>query len=248
MPSKSDLATYWKAVATEALAHLARRPLTLVRHEKGETFYHQSRPLPPIPKAVHQLRIKKREGGEGTRLWVDSLEGLLGLVDMDVIEIHPWGATVDQIERPDMLVFGLDPGDGVDWGFVIETARRMRTLLDSEGLESWPKLTGGKGVHIMVPVEPDLDWNETHLYSRDLAERLAATAPERYVTAAAYDKRPGRLFIDWLCNSRGKTAVGAYSPRARPGFPIAAPISWEQLEQGMRSNAFTIFQPPPRRK
>jgi len=248
VPSKNELAAYWKTVATEALEHLARRPLTLVRHENGETFYHQSRPLPPIPAAVHQLRIKKREGGEGIRLWIDSLEGLLGLVEMDVIEVHPWGATVDHIERPDTLVFGLDPGEGVDWAFAIETARKMRTLLDGEGLDSWPKLTGGKGVHIMVPVEPDLDWLEMHRYSQQLAEQLAATAPERYVTVAAHDKRPGRLFIDWLCNSRGKTAVGAYSPRARPGFPIAAPISWEQLEQGMRSNAFTIFEPPARRK
>ena len=246
VPSKNELAAYWKTVATEALEHLARRPLTLVRHENGETFYHQSRPLPPIPAAVHQLRIKKREGGEGIRLWIDSLEGLLGLVEMDVIEIHPWGATVDHIERPDTLVFGLDPGEGVDWAFVIDTARKMRTLLEGEGLDSWSKLTGGKGLHVMVPVEPDLDWLEMHRYSQQLAEQLAATAPERYVTTAVLDKRPGKIFVNCLSNGRGTTAVGAYSPRVRPGFPIAVPVSWAELERGVRSNAFTIFRPPPR--
>ncbi|HEX2889438.1 DNA ligase D [Vineibacter terrae] len=248
VPSKDDLAAYWTSVAGAALAHLGRRPLVLVRHENGETFYHQGRPLPPIPPGVHQLPITKRDGAESVRLWVDSVEGLLGLVEMNVIEIHPWGATIDHIERPDMLVLGLDPGDGVEWAFVIETALRMRALLRDEELDSWPKLTGGKGVHIMAPIEPDLDWDELRRYGQSLAERLAATAPQRYVTVAARDRRHGRLYLDWQPNGRGRTAVGAYSPRARPGFPVAAPITWAELERGMRADAYTIFRPPPRPK
>ena len=112
-----------------------RRPLTLVRHVNGVTFFHEG-PLPPVPAGVHELRIRKGGGEEGTRLWVDSLEGLLGLVTMGVVEVHPWGATVDDIEVPDTLVFDLDPGEGVEWDFVIETALRLRDLLSSEGLEA----------------------------------------------------------------------------------------------------------------
>jgi hypothetical protein len=113
---------------------------------RGTIFYHKG-PLPRIPDAVHQLRIEKREGGEGVRVWVDSLAGLLGLVQMDVIEVHPWAATVDDIEHADRLVFDLDPGPGISWDFVIASALCMRGLLEREGLKSWPKLTGGKGLH-----------------------------------------------------------------------------------------------------
>jgi bifunctional non-homologous end joining protein LigD len=113
-------------------------------------------------------------------------------------------------------------------------------------LDSWPKLTG-TGVHVMVPVVPDLDWDEAHDYSRGIAEKLAATAPERYVTTAAPDQRLGRLYVNWLCNGRGSTAVGAYSPIARRGFPIAAPVSWRELQRGIRPDAYTIFRPPSRR-
>jgi len=241
VPSKAQLSAYWKKVAAKALDYLGRRPLRLVRHVGGTTFFHQG-PLPPVPEAVHQLRIEKRDSSEGIRLWVDSLDGLLGLLEIDVVELHPWGATVDDIERPDSLAFALEPGDGIDWKFVAETALRMRELLSAEDLDSWPKLTG-TGVHVMVPVEPDLDWNEAHQYSREIAERLAATAPDRYVTTAAHDKRGGRLFIDWLRNGRGSTALGTYSPRALGGFPIAAPVSWRELEKGIHPDAFTILRP-----
>ncbi len=245
VPSKEDLTAYWKKVAKEALAYLGRRPLKLVRHVEGTTFFHQGR-LPPVPDAVHQLRIETRAGGEGTRLWVDSLEGLLGLLEIGVVELHPWGSTVDDIERPDTLVFALEPDDAVDWKFVAETALRMRDLLKAESLDSWPKLTG-TGVHVMVPVVPDLDWDEAHGYGKSIAEKLAATAPERYVTTPPRDQRQGRLYINWLCNGRGSTAVGAYSPIARRGLPIAAPVSWRELERGIQPDGFTILRPPARR-
>jgi bifunctional non-homologous end joining protein LigD len=244
VPSKHELTGYWKRVAKEALAYLGRRPLKLVRHVEGTTFFHQGR-LPPVPDAVHQLRIETRAGGEGARLWVDSLEGLLGLLEIGVVELHPWGSTVDDLERPDTLVFALEP-DATDWKSVVETALRMRDLLQEESLDSWPKLTG-TGVHVMVPVVPDLDWNEAHGYSRGIAEKLAAAAPERYVTTPSRDKRHGRLYINWLCNGRGSTAVGAYSPIARRGFPIAAPVSWRELEKGVQPDAFTMMRPVSRR-
>jgi len=148
VPSKEQLATYWTKVWRKALKYLGRRPLKLVRHVHGTTFYHKG-PLPEIPPAVHRLIVQKREGGEGTRLGVVDLEGLLGLVEIGAVELHPWNCTVEDIEHPDVLVFDLDPGDGVEWSFVRETALRLRELLKTEGHDSWPKLTGGKGVHVM---------------------------------------------------------------------------------------------------
>jgi bifunctional non-homologous end joining protein LigD len=241
-PSKEELAAYWRKVAKRALPYLGRRPLKLVRHTRGTIFYHKG-PLPPIPEAVHQLRIEKREGGAGVRVWVDSLAGLLGLVEMGVVEVHPWAATVDDIEHADMLVFDLDPGTGVPWDFVIETAWRMRKLLADEGFRTWPKITGGKGLHVMAPLERKLTHDAAHGYARWLAQRLAAMDAGRYTTSASLARRPGRLFVEYLRNGRGTTAVGAYSPRAQEGFPIAAPVSWKQVEQGIRPDAFTIERP-----
>src|SRR3954469_23493682 len=130
VPSKEQLAAYWTKVAPRALKHLGRRPLKLVRHTKDTTFYHMG-PLPPVPAGVHQLRIEKRRGGQGVRLWVDDLAGLLGLVEMGAIELHPWGTTIDDIEHPDLLVFDLDPGEGIAWEFVVDTAFALRKLLEA---------------------------------------------------------------------------------------------------------------------
>jgi bifunctional non-homologous end joining protein LigD len=217
--------------------------LTLVRHVNGVTFFHEG-PLPPVPDAVRQLRIRKSGGEEGVRLWVDSLDGLLGLVSIGVVELHPWGSRIEKIDRPDVLVFDLDPGGGIEWEFVTETALVLRERLRGEGLEPWPKLTGGKGLHVMVPVARDMDWPAAKAYTKAIAEKVAATAPERYTISAALAKRSGRLFIDYLRNGRGTTAVGAFSPRARPGFPIAAPVTWKEVETGIRPDAFSIEKLP----
>jgi bifunctional non-homologous end joining protein LigD len=244
-PSKEELRAYWAKVWKRALPHLGRRPLKLVRHVKGTTFYHKGK-LPPVPEAVHRLTIEKREGGEGTRLWVDDLAGLLGLVEIGAVELHPWNASIEDIEHPDMLVFDLDPGEGLAFEFVIETAVRLRAMLKDEGLEPWPKLTGGKGLHLMAPLDPTMDHDQARLYAKRIAQRLAATAPDQYTIAAAREKRAGRIFIDYLRNGRGTTAIGAWSPRARAGFPVAAPVSWRQVENGIRPAAFTMDKPPAR--
>ena len=242
VPSKEELAKYWRKVAKRALPYLARRPLKLVRHTRGTTFYHRG-PLPPVPEAVHQLRIAKREGGEGVRLWVDDLEGLLGLVEIGVVEVHPWAATIDDYEHADQIVFDVDPGDGIAWELVIETALGLRELLTTEGLDSWPKLTGGKGLHVMAPLKRKLTHDAAHAFARHLTQQLAATRPDRYVTVADPGKRAGRIFIDYLRNGRGTTAIGAYSPRARPRFPIAVPATWRQVEKGIQPDAYTMASP-----
>ncbi|MDW9413989.1 DNA ligase D [Sinorhizobium meliloti] len=247
VPSKEELADYWTRVADRALLFLGGRPLKLVRHIHGTTFYHKG-PLPPIPPAVHQLRIEKREGGAGVRLWVDDLAGLLGLVEIGAVELHPWAATVDDIEHADALIFDLDPGEGVSWEFVVETALLLREFLEAEGFKTWPKLTGGKGVHLMAPLAAKMTHNAAHACAKRLAQQFASTDPDRYVTSAQLSQRPGKLFLDYLRNGRGTTAVGTYSPRARSEFPVAAPATWRDIERGIRPDAFTIKRPRKRRK
>jgi bifunctional non-homologous end joining protein LigD len=241
VPTKEQLAEYWTRVADRALEHLGDRPLKLVRHVHGTTFYHKGK-LPPIPGAVHQLKIAKREGGEGTRLWVDDLEGLLGLVEIGVVELHPWNARADDIEHADLLVFDLDPGEGITYEFVTASALAVREILRADDLESWPKITGGKGIHVMAPLEKKLTHDRAHAYAKRIAQRLAAVDRSLYTTSAAMSERRGRLFIDFLRNGRGTTAVGTYSPRVRDSFPVAVPVTWEQVEGGIAPDAMTMQQ------
>src|SRR3954463_5447335 len=242
VPTKEELAAYWTRVWKKALPHLGRRPLKLVRHVHGTTFYHKG-PLPrDVPEAVHQLLIQKREGGQGTRLWVDDLDGFLGLVEIGAVELHPWNATVEDFEHADRIVIDLDPGEGVDWDAVVETALDLRTLMKREGFETWPKLTGGKGIHLVAPLDPPVLHDKAHRVAHQLVSALAARHPDRYLLSAQA-KRRDRIFLDYLRNGRGTTAIGTYSPRAREGFPIAAPVTWKRIESGIAPDAFTIDSP-----
>lgn len=241
VPSKEELAAYWKRVGKQALKYLARRPLKLVRHTRGTTFYHKGK-LPPVPQSVHQLHIQKREGGEGVRLWVDSIDGLLGLLEVSAVELHPWNATVDDFERADQIVIDLDPGEGVAWEAVTDAALQMREIMKAEGLSPWPKLTGGKGIHLMAPLVKRMTHDSAHRLARQLVAELAARHPERYILSAQASRR-GCIFLDYLRNGRGTTAIGTYSPRAREGFPIAAPTTWDAVEAGIQPDAFTIENP-----
>ena len=241
VPGKEELKSYWRRVGRKALEHLGRRPLTLVRHVAGVTFYHKG-PLPPVPATVHQLEMRKADGSRGIRLWVDSVEGLLGLVEMDVIEVHPWAATIADIERPDVLIFDLDAGLGITWPFVAETALKLRGMLADEGFESWPKVTGGTGLHVMVPIEPELTHKAAHAYTKEIARRLADTDRRRYTILPGEDHRIGKLFIDFFRNGRGSSAVAAYSPRTRPGLPIARPVTWAEVESGKHPSLVSVSE------
>ena len=241
-PSKEELASYWKKVAKRALVHLAGRPLKLVRHTHGITFYHRGK-LPEIPASVHKLRIHKREGGEGLRVWVDDLDGLIGLVAMDAVELHPWNATVDDIEQADRIVIDLDPGEGVEWAALVETALVLRDLLRADGLKPWPKVTGGKGLHVMASLTELMSHDKARYYAHHLVQKLVDKKPDRYLLSASPSGRKGRIFLDYLRNGRGNTAVGAYSPRARLGFPIASPVTWSNVEAGVPPDAYTMSSP-----
>lgn len=243
VPGKDELRAYWRKAGKRALQYLAGRPLTLVRHVGGVTFFHTKR-LPQLPAPVHSMHFEKREGGEGVRAYVTNVQGFLGLIDMDVVELHPWNDKVDDIEHPDQMVFDLDPGDNVPWQFVTATALSMRAMLQQKGLDAWPKGTGGKGLHVMVPIEPMQTHDEVSATAKRLAAQFAKT-DSRYTILSRVAGRRGKIFIDYLRNGRGQTAIGAFSPRARVNFPIAAPFSWTEVERGLPSDAYTMQRLPP---
>jgi len=153
----------------------------------------------------------------------------LELVQMNVLEFHPWGATVDDPEHPDRLVFDLDPGPGIGWPALVEAARDVRRNLRSVGLESFVRLSGGKGVHVVVPIRRGPDWNEAKAFCEAFADAMVAHAPATYLATASKARRKGRIFIDWLRNARGATSVASWSLRARDGAPAAVPLRWEDL-------------------
>jgi bifunctional non-homologous end joining protein LigD len=168
---------------------------------------------------------------------------VLGLVDMDVVEVHPWNAVVDDIEEADTMVFDLDPGRGISWPFVIDAALTLREILAQEGFErSWPKLTGGKG--IMVPLSERISHDQAHQRNKELAARLLEVDAQRFTISAVLGARRGRLFLDYLRNGRGTTAIGTYLPRARPGCPIAAPVPWSEIENGIAPDAYNMHLLP----
>lgn len=241
-PDLGTLDAYWRRVGPKALKYLGKRPLKLVRRVGSKIFYHK-RKLPPIPEGVHTLTIEKREGGEGVRVWVDTVDGLVALArGLDAVELHPWNATIEDIETADQIVLDLDPGDGIELSFVVETALRVRELMEKIGLKPWPKVTGGKGYHVTAALTERMTHDQAHRFARELAGTIAGK-DRRYTTSSSMGQRPGHLFIDYLRNGRGSTAVGSWSPRARRNFSIARPVTWKQIEQAIGPASFTITSP-----
>ena len=244
-PSKEELAAYWARSGSGRcrISGAGRSSSSVTSEARPSTTRESCR---PSRRQFTRSRSKSAKAakarGSGSMIWPASS----GWSRSARSSCTRGTRRIDDIEHPDMLVFDLDPGEGVAWEFVIETALRLRRMLKDEGLEPWPKLTGGKGLHLMAPLEPKIDHDQARAYAKQIAQRLAATAPDRYTIASAPEKRAGRIFIDYLRNGRGTTAIGAWSPRARAGFPIAAPVSWRQVENGIRPDAFTMDKPPRR--
>jgi bifunctional non-homologous end joining protein LigD len=164
----------------------------------------------------------------------------MSLVQAGVVEIHPWGSRADLLERPDRLIFDLDPGEDVPWSAVIAAAGMVRNRLEARGLKSFVKTSGGKGLHVVVPVEPSAGWAEAKSFTASIAEAMAADEPDRYVATLSKRARRGRVFIDYLRNDRGATAVAAYSTRALPQASVSTPLEWNELSEGLRSDHFTV--------
>jgi bifunctional non-homologous end joining protein LigD len=239
--TKLALAEFYADIADRILPHLVDRPLSLVRcpdGQGGQCFYqkHAWRGLHPSIR-----RVPIRESGKTEEyLAIDDLTGLVSLVQMGVLELHPWGSRAGDLERPDRLTFDLDPGEDVRWDRVIEAARLIRGHLQGLGLESFVKTTGGKGLHVVVPLTPDADWDTAKAFTHQVALELEQAHPDRFVTTMSKKARPGRIFLDYLRNGRGATAVAAYSTRARPGAPVATPLAWDELGPSIPADRFTV--------
>ena len=229
--SKRAVAEYLAANAEHVLRFLKGRPVSLVRCPSGrsEDCFFQKHHSGSMPEQVDQIEIEEKQGGKQPYLVVNDVKGLVACAQMGTLELHLWGARSDRIERPERIVFDLDPDEGLDFAQVKEAAVELRGVLQSVGLQSFALLTGGKGVHVVVPVERRRGWDDTKTFARGLAKKLAAAAPDRYVATASKAKRKNRIYIDWLRNERGATAIAPYSPRARAGAPVATPVTWAEL-------------------
>jgi bifunctional non-homologous end joining protein LigD len=238
--TKIELARYYEDIADWILPHVALRPLTMVRCPEGygKCFY-QKHIEENLPESFKRINVKERKAS-GRYVMIDSLSGLISLVQMGVLEIHTWGSRAEHVEMPDQLIFDLDPDSGLVWRRVIEAARLLRRRLAALGLEAFVKTTGGKGLHIVVPVAPEVEWDEAKEFTKNVAESIARDAPDRYLTNMSKTKRAGKIFIDYLRNGRGATAVAAYSTRARAGAPVSVPLRWEELDDDIRGDHFTL--------
>jgi bifunctional non-homologous end joining protein LigD len=230
--TKLDLATYYVEVADWILPHIVGRPLALVRCPEGAAghCFFQKKGVSGTPDAVARIELPD-DDGKSQHLVVRDLAGLVSLVQMSVLEIHPWGARSDEPEKPDRVVFDLDPGPDVAWAAVVRFALQLRDLLGELGLTSFVKTTGGKGLHIVVPLQRRHEWPEVKVFSQAVAKRLVAHDPASLTATMAKSARQGRIFIDFHRNRRGATAVAAYSTRVHPNASISAPLAWEELAE-----------------
>jgi bifunctional non-homologous end joining protein LigD len=235
--TKQDLADYWATVAEAALPEVANRPLGLVRCPDGidgEHFF-QKHKSPGFPAA-----IEAGEAGDAPYLFIRDAEGLQACAQMSAIELHGWGAGLDDPLHPDRMVFDLDPGEGVAFDTVVQAALDLRTRLEAQGLVSFCRTTGGKGLHLLVPVQPAADWETVKTFCRSFAEAQVKDEPDRFVSTVSKAQRKGKILIDWLRNGLGATAVVSFSPRAREGAGVAARLRWEEVKPGLDPTAFNV--------
>ena len=228
--TKRQLAEYVLKVADRMLPHVADRPLSLVRcpdGTEGDCFF-QKHASPGFPRAIKPIRIKEKTG-KGDYLYIADERGLVACIQMGVIEFHIWGSHNRPLEKPDRLVFDLDPDEGLGFADIKAAARDIRDRLSAIGLTTFPMVTGGKGIHLVAPLAPKHDWETVKAFAEAVARTIAADEPDRYLAVATKAKRTGRIFIDYLRNGRGATAIAPYSPRARKGAPVAWPVSWTGL-------------------
>ena len=235
--TKREFARYLADVADWILPHVAGRPLALVRcpeGNKGECFF-QKNFSDALPDALVPIDL-----GDAKGIGVEDETGLVALAQFGVMEIHPWGSRAGEVERPDRLVFDLDPGPDLGWEEVVRGARDIRKVLEAIGLESWVKTSGGKGLHVCVPIKPELDWDTVKEFCHGIAILLEEREPDRYISVMAKAKRSKKIFVDYLRNGRGATSVAAFSPRARSNVPVSMPIRWEELGKIGSAADFTV--------
>ena len=245
--TKLDVARYYESIAGWIVPHVAGRPLTLLRCPEGlngDCFFLKHSKV-WAPAALRRVRIKEKTK-IGEYLIADDISAIVGLAQMGVLEIHTWNSVFEDVERPNRLVFDLDPGDKVDWPAVVRAARMVRDGLAALNLESYVKTTGGRGLHVVVPLMPQASWAECLEFSRSLSERFAHAQPELYTTAFAKAGRARKILIDYLRNNRTNTSIAAYSTRARAGASVSVPLTWDELRVSINPHSFTVLTVPQR--
>ncbi|MGO4387038.1 non-homologous end-joining DNA ligase [Microvirga sp. 2YAF29] len=239
--TKQELAEFYTGIAEWLLPHLVNRPLTLIRCPAGmeKKCFVQRHSWASMSSFIHADHVS--DGKEKTEiLTVRDIQGVVALVQSGVMEMHVWGATLADPERPDRLIFDFDPDEGLEWPHVIEAAFAIRDRLKSLGLESFVKTTGGKGLHVVVPIAPKASWKDALSFTRSIAEAMEADEPDRYTSMSVKQERKGKIFIDYLRNNREASAIAPYSTRSRPGAPVATPIAWGELTPDLKPNGFTV--------
>ncbi|HVM37898.1 MAG TPA: DNA ligase D [Sphingomicrobium sp.] len=240
--TKKDLADYYAGIEALMMVDAARRPITLIRcpQGRGKKCFFQKHDSGAFGEHVKQIAIEEKKGDVQDYLWFEDVRGLLTCVQMGTIEFHGWGSRTDKVEYPDRLVFDLDPDVGLDFERVKDAALRLRALLGDLGLTTFPLLSGGKGIHVVVPLDASADWPTVKSFAERFTRAIAQAEPEMFTANIRKVERKGRIFLDWLRNQRGATAVLPYSARAREGAPVAAPIAWEEIDQYGGGNHFSI--------
>ena len=239
--AKRDLAHYYELVSGRMLPHVARRLLSVVRcpEGRGEPCFFQRHPVPGSLESIHRFKRRDKKG-EPDYIYIEDLQGLIALAQLGVLEIHIWGSRIDDIDRPDRMVFDLDPAEDVPFAQVKAGAVRLREILEAMRLTSYPLLTGGKGIHVVVPLKPRHGWDVIKAFSGALAQRVVAEQPDRYVATMTKSKRHGRIFIDYFRNDKAASAIAPYSTRARRGAPLAWPVGWKALARVTSADEVTL--------
>ena len=245
--SKADVARYYAAVMPHLLAAIANRPLSIVRCPDGigaACFFQKH--MTAGFRLVHSARLHEESGGSASYLYVHSADEVFELVQFNVLEFHPWPALIEDTEHTDLLVFDLDPGPGVTWSRVIAAAQLLHERCTAEGLTSFLRTSGGKGLHVVVPLRPAAPWSAAKEFAQGFAYSIAESHPRDFIATASKQRRQGKIFIDYLRNTRGATSIASYSLRARPGAPAATPLRWDELPHLKSAAFFTIRNVPAR--
>lgn len=239
--TKGEVAEYYQLAVPRILPHLVNRPLALVRcpQGRGKACFYQKHLNDTFPKPVRGVPVQESDG-IGYHLCIDDAEGLLALVQFGGLEIHPWGCQADRVDRPDRLVMDLDPAPDVPWPQVVEATLEVAHRLAELGLVSFAKTTGGKGMHVVAPLARRTTWEDLKAFTKALAEAMEADSPKRYIAVMTKARRKGKVFVDYLRNGEGATAVGAYSTRAREGAPVSTPLRWDEVTPALDPQAFTV--------
>jgi len=240
--TKQDLADYYAAVADLLMIDLARRPMTLIRCPQGRArnCFFQKHDSGNMGQHVRHVPVPGSDGKSEDYLFVDEPVGALECVQMNAIEFHGWGSRIDPLEAPDRLVFDLDPDEGLDFAKVKSAALRLRDSLGDLGLETFPLLSGGKGIHVIAPLDQTATWPAVKSFAERFSRAIAEAEPETFTANIRKNQRKGRIFLDWLRNQRGSTAILPYSARAREGAPVAAPIAWTELDSVAAASIYSI--------